>query len=298
MKNLQSDDFRVPITDEVIEVKKNQLVNEKNYLQNLLETVVRNKEHDSLVQLNVVNATKNGFTIKVCGLFGYLQFKYMPWHYRSIHHWSAVSSSIVGNYFMGKIESVETETKPIKIITNATSHTFKTVELENDFIYKGIIIEKKKFGLLVEIGNHFGWKYGSIVGFIHKSFLLDIEDLNQANVGQTITTQYQSKNHKEEYLFGDIYKEEIWRNDYIETLIGTTQIATVKINVTTNKREYYLQGKLRCGFAITKTLQDKSERRQLREHLKTLGEGDEIECEVLSCNHIKKKIMVKIVDKY
>ena len=29
MKNLQSDDFRVPITDEVIEEKKNQLVNEK-----------------------------------------------------------------------------------------------------------------------------------------------------------------------------------------------------------------------------------------------------------------------------
>ncbi len=65
MKNLQSDDFRVPITDEVIEEKKNQPVNEKNYLQNVLETVVRNKEHDLLVQLNVVNATKNGFTIKV-----------------------------------------------------------------------------------------------------------------------------------------------------------------------------------------------------------------------------------------
>lgn len=287
-----------PITNEVIEEKKNLLVNEKNYLQNLLETVVRNKEDDLLVQLNVVNATKNGFTIKVCGLFGYLPFKNMPWQYRSINYWRAVSSSIVDNYFMGKIESVETEKKPIKIITNATSHAFKTVELEHDFIYNGIIIEKRRFGLFVEIGNHFGWKYGSIVGFIHKSFLFDIEDFNQANVGQTITTQYQGKNHKEEYLFGDIYKEEIWRNDYIETLIGTTQIATVKINVTTNKREYYLQDNLRCGFTITKTLQDKSERRQLREHLKTLGEGDEIECEVLSCNHIKKKIMVKIVNKY
>ena len=65
MKNLQSDDFSVPITDKVIVEKKIQLVNEKNYLQNLLETVVRNKEHDLLVQLNVVNATKNGFTIKV-----------------------------------------------------------------------------------------------------------------------------------------------------------------------------------------------------------------------------------------
>jgi len=66
MKNLQSDDFRVPITDEVIEEKKNQPVNEKNYLQNLLETVVRNKEDVYWFQLNVVNATKNGFTIKVC----------------------------------------------------------------------------------------------------------------------------------------------------------------------------------------------------------------------------------------
>ena len=65
MKNLQSDDFSVPITDKVIVEKKIQLVNEKNYLQNVLETVVRNKEHDLLVQLNVVNATKNGFTIKV-----------------------------------------------------------------------------------------------------------------------------------------------------------------------------------------------------------------------------------------
>jgi ribosomal protein S1 len=288
--------FFYPITAALSENKKNKLVNEKNYLQNLLETVVRRKEDDLSVQLNVVNATKNGFTIKVCGLFGYLQFKYMPWHYRSIHHWRAVSSSIVGNYFIGKIESVETE--PIKIITNATSHIFKTVELEHDFIYNGIIIEKKKFGLLVEIGNHFGWRFGSIVGFIHKSFLLDIEDFNQANVGQTITTQYQGKNRKEEYLFGDIYIEEVWINDYIETLIGTTQIATVKINETTNKREYFVQGNIRCGIAITKTLQDKWGRKQLREYLKTLGEGDEIECEVLTCNHIKKKIMVKIADKY
>ncbi len=284
--------FFKPISDAAIENKKDEQENEKNYLQNLLETVVRKKKDDLSVKINVIYATKNGFTIKVCGLFGYLPFKNMPWNYRSINHWRAVSSSIVDNYFFGKIESVETE--PIRIITNAEFHTFKTIELERDFIYTGIIIEKKRYGLIIEIGNHFAWKYGSIVGLIHKSFLLDIEDFNQASVGQNITTYFQEKNLKDYYFFGDIYKEQIWEKNYIETLIGTTQIATVRINEQSNKREYYLQGKFRCSFEVVKTFPDKLERRQIRKHIRTFNEGTEIECLVLSCNHRKKVIIVQL----
>jgi DNA-directed RNA polymerase subunit E'/Rpb7 len=268
---------------------------DNTYLQVLLDAVIKHQEADETVKATITKTNKLGFTVKVCGLYGYLPYSNMPWTYTKLNYWLLVAPSIVDYFFIGKIALVANN--PIKVIIDATGHNLKPYLLEVDKMYTGIILEKKRFGLIIEIGNHFNWKSGSIKGLIHKNFLENRDDYTLAQEGQSISTHYVGMGHNNKYLFGDFFISPTWNETYLETLVGTVQQATVTFNKL-QKREYYIEGKYQCTVAILKALQPTPTRRNMRSYLKTLKDGDTIQCEVLSCNHKKKRLTIKLIGHY
>ena len=83
------------------------------------------------------------------------------------------------------------------ILINAAIPQFKKPQLDEGRKYQGIVIQKAKYGLFVDIGFHFNWKFGSLPGLIHITNLekrnLSIEDIE---LGQEIETTYYGKDEK------------------------------------------------------------------------------------------------------
>jgi len=69
-------------------------------------------------------------------------------------------------------------------------------QLVLDAEYIGKVIRKFAFGMIVDIGFHFYWKFGSMPGYLHQSKFFDIESFNNYEIGQSINVVYNGKNEK------------------------------------------------------------------------------------------------------
>ncbi len=139
----------------------------KEYLIKLVKNLERLKTENKSIPFTIIGVREKGFIVKVGGLYAYLSFNYMPWKYSTFEPWKVVSKYLIGIRFYCKIYRIDKD--PLFILINAKNHIFRNIKLTENSKYTGVVIRKAKYGLFVDIGYHFGWKYGSFVGLIHKS---------------------------------------------------------------------------------------------------------------------------------
>ncbi len=146
-------------------------IEDKAYLQPLFQRVKEAYASQSSLRAQVLEQRPFGFLVKVEGLEAYLPFKLFAWSYKRLDHCRVVSEHLKGQFFMAKVCRFQED--PLNIVLDAQSQYFEDAPFEVGRAYKVIVLQRSRHGLIVEMGWHFDWRYGSVVALAHKSKLRD-----------------------------------------------------------------------------------------------------------------------------
>jgi len=265
--------------------------NDKDYLQDLLLNIKNAFTNQESVTFRIVEPKEKGFLVKVSGLFAYVSFKHFGWSYPSIEFWENASNSIVGNYFTGKIHNVEEN--PISIQIDAKEQKFENPNLEKYSKYRGIILRKTKYGFFVDLGIHFNWKCGSILGLIHISTFMNESNYENWKAGDEVETVFQGFNENNKPILGDNIERGKWTNGEMEKLIGTIQKVSVLINED-GKPDYFVLGEHKATIPIKKEFYPNL-RTTAKKYTYGLKNGEIIDCEIIKINSKKNSFVLKLL---
>lgn len=265
--------------------------NEKDYLQDLLLNIKEAHTSQENLTFRIVEPKEKGFTVKVGGLFAFISFNHFGWSYPSIEFWKNASNSLVGSYFTGKIHNVEENSISIQI--DAKEQIFNKPNLVKFSEYRGVIVQKPKYGIFVDLGLHFNWKFGSLLGLVHKSTLINQTDYENWNVGEQITTLFQGFNENEQLVLGDNRERGKWLNGEMDKLINTIQKVSVVINEN-GKSEFYVLGEHKATIPIKKEFYPNF-RTTAKKYIYGLKNGEIIDCEIIKINKRKDGFVLKLL---
>lgn len=265
--------------------------NDKDYLQDLLLNIKESYTNQENLTFRIVEPKEKGFLVKVGGLFAFVSFKHLGWSYPSIEFWINASNSLVGNFFTGKIHNVEEN--PISIQIDAKEQTFDKPNLKKYAKYRGVILQKTKYGVFVDLGFNFNWKFGSILGLIHKSTLINESDYDNWKVGEDIETLFQGYNENNQPILGDNRERGKWSNGEMDKLIGTIQKVSVLINEN-GKSEFYVLGEHKATIPIKKEFYPNF-RTTAKKYIYGLKNGEIIDCEIIKINKRKDGFVLKLL---
>lgn len=266
-----------------------------NYLIELLDNLEHLKNKNLSVSYKIIDIKKSGFTIKTNGLFAFISFEYMPWHYKSLDYWKAVFPFLTEKWFKGTINFFNRE--PIKVIIDGKGIDFPKCELENEIPYKAIILQKTDYGLILELGSHFNWKYGSIIGLAHKSTFIDVSNYEIASVGEQFTTFFHGYTKHGKPILGEVVHNLLILNGGIDDYVGTTKSVWVKVNeinylFNNEKRikkqiEYLVEDRYPASLSITKNIYP-GIKKEVREIVNNFKHNEVIQFEIIGITKFKK----------
>lgn len=265
--------------------------NDKDYLQDLLLNIKNAYTNQESLTFRIVEPKEKGFLVKVSGLFAYVSFKHLGWSYPSIEFWKNASNSFVGKIFTGKIHNIEEN--PISIQIDAKEQIFENPNLEKYSKYRGIILKKTKYGFFVDLGIHFNWKCGSILGLIHISTLINETDYENWKAGNEIETVFQGFNENNQPILGDNIERGKWTNGEMKKFIGTIQKVSVLINED-GIPDYFVLEKHKGTIPIKKEFYPNF-RTTAKKYTYGLKNGEIIDCEIVKINSKKNSFVLKLL---
>ena len=250
----------------------------KEWLEPLFDHIEVVKQKKLVVPFKIVDIKKNGFLVKIEGLFAFLPFSLMPWKYQNYDNWNAVLYSLKKRVFHGTIAKVirkEGNTGVNRIYVDASVTKYEKPELVEGENYKGVIIQKADYGLIVDIGHNFKWKNGSIRGLLHRSYIPNFEFQTNYETGKIIEVKLYENNDK-----GLSFKLSSY-NYALESFVG--KIVQARVIKTDNKPiSYMVDEKYHAQMPMKNVYGD--DIYLIRNMLKYLSDGEIIDCTVLDFN--------------
>jgi ribosomal protein S1 len=269
---------------EILNLKDN-----KKYLKVLIESLERKTETDENLPFKIKGISKGGFKVKTNGLYAFIPFKYMPWDYPYKHIWELIYPRIKEKIFFGKVLRLKKD--PIGIILHAKVPQFKRPDLIENNSYKGILINKSKFGLFVDIGYHFSWNCGSLVGLLHKSNCKDYEKQRKIKLGQEIEVYLWGFSDNNKMIFADNLDLKEWHTGEISELKGKTASVEV-IKDEQNRMRFLVEGKYWGTLPINRLMYP-GFRKEAEKMINDLNDKDLIECDIVGVNFKNKTLTLK-----
>ena len=264
--------------------------NDKDYLQDLLLKIKEAYTNQENLTYRIVEPKKKGFAVKVGGLFAFVSFNHLGWSYPSIEYWQNISNHLVDNYFTCKIHKVEEN--PILIQIDAKEQAFGNPNLEKFAKYQGVILQKTKYGVFVDLGFHFNWKFGSLVGLVHKSTLTYESDFEKWNNGGIITILFLGFNENGQMVLEDEKLAEEWFTDKIENLIGSLQKVEVIIN-NRGKKKFYVKDKYKAVLPINTRMYPEYDIVKIEKLFNELENNQTISCKIIDINYKTRSLILK-----
>lgn len=250
-----------------------------DYAFELLANIERVQEKEIALPFVIQSVLSYGFLVKIGGLYATITFNDMPWRYNSLEDWQVVSSHLIGKEFYGKVTNIVRSTIPFRIRVSAKSHIFNPKELTIYKEYQVLVVSKKKYGVFIDVGYHFQWKYGSVVSIIHKSAFPDLDDYEQAQRGQVISTYFHGKSMEGKLVFGKLGLQQEWLTGELEELVGTIQNITVSID-DSGRKKLLVKNKFDAALTAYKAFYPKRYIRPIRQFKRGLMPGDSFEAEI------------------
>ena len=244
---------------------------------NLLFKVKDATEQEISATFNIISLKNKGFCVKINQLYiGYVPLILMPWKYSNKGCWNYVFSSLTEKEFIGKVVKINTyQDNKILPIIDATSNFFEEVDLNTDDDYKGIVLHKTDYGVFVDIGVHFEWKYGSLEGLVPVLKFPDKDTFLSCEPGQIIEVNFLRKNNNK-FLF----KSKGFKG-LRDKFVGKN--VKVKISKKENGKNIFLVEDIyRSSIAMNKKLYGgKKKFNIIKNKIKNCFDGEEIDCEVI-----------------
>ena len=266
---------------------------DKSYLIELYDTLARIKAEDKWVNFSIQSMKKMGFSVKVGGLYAFIDFQDMPWLYRDIQKWKFISPYIIDTIFKAKIKEMSYEEK-IYISIDASGTRLETPVLELNEGYRCIVLQKTDTNMLVEIGNNFNWQCGSIEVLINKSTFFFQEEFNDLKEGYLFPTRFHGFDKEGRIMLGHQWIDKEWRTGELDQLIGTIQSIKIQRDAKKNLSFLYLD-KYKCQLDTDAEEYGSEKNLELIEkYLKRLPDGHEILCNVINIVKGKYRIVIKL----
>lgn len=269
--------------------------NKFDYFRKLAENLEEIKNNNETLPARIIEIKKKGFVVKTGGLFGFISFEHMPWQYKNIQNWATIAPHLIGKRFFCSIHNV-TVTEKIGVIVNGQAHKFYPAELEEYTAYSGIVLQKTIYGLFLEVGYDFKWKYGSLVGLAHKSTFMDIDTYNNAKNGDIVTTYFHGFTSDDKPIFGDIVEGLDFLTGKLDRYIDTVVDVIVK-KETPGITQYFVEGKYSATLAVTNAIYP-GDKKQIKKAVGRFRNNEKISCKVISINAGQKRMQIKFTDEY
>ncbi|MDR3287569.1 MAG: hypothetical protein LBT27_09015 [Prevotellaceae bacterium] len=265
--------------------------NENEWVDSTFENIENAFVNNSIIPFKIVSIKKLGFLVKTGGLFAYIHFNKMPWWYNNVNYWHVIASTLKDKTFFGSILKAEKkDAKSIFIFVDGRVHNFKKNELTENAKYTGIIVNKSKYGLFIDIGYHFEWEYGSFVGLLRKSDILP--DLFQYyEQGQMIEVNYIGTDESM------LIFESPDLNKYLFKQSDTEADRTVEVQIDRDengKIKFLVDGKYNAFLVNTKT--EYILQKEFKAAMDNLASGDIIKGEILEFNKQYKYLQFRWID--
>lgn len=255
---------------------KSQKKDSKDYLIPLINSI-EDKYYDRInVGFTIVDMIEIGFLVKTDGLFAFVEYDEMPWQYSSTEIWKLAFPHLQKKVFFGQVAQFQRD--PLAIQINAKVPQFKKPELYVGDEYKGVIIQKSKFGTMVDIGYEFNWTRGSMIGLLPKKSNNPNDPHGDENLGQIV-----------EVVLHDIRRNNKLNFRMRKTILGTgnpdtdnlrNKIVDVDkvLSEETGKDEYLVFGKYKAMMNFE--LYRPEDRPILQKDLDELPDKTVVHCEV------------------
>lgn len=272
--------------------KKNK---KKEWLENLIRNIETAKEENKTLAFKIIEIKEKGFLIKVSGLYAFISFNHMPWKYYDFESWKIIFPKLIDKRFYCKIYQIKQD--PFSIIANGEIPQFKTHELKIGETYSGIIIKKSQYGIYIEIGYQFDWKFGSITGLIHESQFSNNTNFFSFEIGEEIKTAYLGQNEKAQPIFGYDPEKADWFLGKPQQLIGQKTWAKVIHEDNEPGVRFLVKGKYSGKISsLKKDYPPGYYRKKLKTAAKELKPGKIINCEVLRCQKRSMTLIIRWLD--
>lgn len=270
-----------------------QLTENDGYLYELLDNLREVQEKKIAIPFVIQSTKTSGCVVKIGGMYAKIAYRDMPWQYKTVKDWQAVSQLMIGLRFFGKVTHISDTEKPFQIKICAKDHKFKPKKLTVYEEYQVAIIRKTKYGLFVDAGYHFNWDYGSFLGLIHKSAFMDIREYKQALEGGIINTYFHGQTKEGKLIFGSLDLQKEWLTGELESVVGTLQRITVKISES-GKKEFFVKDRYKAVLPATKAYYPGSYIGAIKDFKASLKDGDAFEAMILKISK-RKHFVVKLV---
>lgn len=257
--------------------------------ERLLEIESHNENGD-ILPFRIIALKEAGFLAKVKGLYAFISFYHMPWKYHSIDSWTAIASSLTGKTFFCKIHKFDKDQN--SILLNGELPQFRKAELTIGKEYPGLIIEITGSGLIIDIGSHFDWKYGSMTGFLHASKLADHRQTSDFKSGQKITVVYQEAHENGQLIYCTDRERMDWHKGIPQGLVGKTMWAKVTHQPGSKKVEILVRGRYRAKLIVDKQATTSTHKKKIKKLKNELADGGTINCEVTGIDKKNRTLMV------
>ena len=242
---------------------------------------------------------ESGFKANIHEVYALINFNCMPWSYKTIDPWFVVFPKLIHKTFYCKIYEIIRIDKKVVIYLNGQVPQFIEPELRINNRYNGVIIKILDKSLIIDIGLHFNWDCGSIVGLLPKSnFFCQTFDKHYEE-GDEINVIYLSKNSNEELFFSKDFEYIDWGSEEIENLNGKEVWLTVK------KRgcnfEYLVNDKYRAFTYLESSIYEETLKSALKK-IDFLMHNDIIKCKIISINKeigfFVMRLIIPLIRKY
>jgi len=265
---------------------------DKTYLVKLIGNLEQCCREGKSLPFRVEKMLATGFLVKVGGLFSFVPFNKMPWNYFKFEGaWAAVFPTIKGKTFFCTIEKIEKD--PLKVYLDPGAHRFGQMPLTMGQAYDCMVVHDAGYGYFVDMGLHFGWKYGSKIGLLHRAAIRPGNlDKSSLAVGKTISLKYFGETKKGPIL-GDEARAAFLK-EITDDLPG--QLVPVLVSRETDGKPCFrVNGKFTCSLPVNKHNYPGHRKALLKDALANLKDGAILDCEVVTINYKDCKLMVKWV---
>jgi len=268
--------------------------NKKEWFENLVRNIETAKEENKTVPFKIIEIKEKGFIVKVSGLFAFIPFNHMPWKYFDFESWKVIYPKLIDKRFFCKIYQIKQD--PFSIIANGEIPQFKNNELTIGETYSGIIIKKARYGVFIEIGYQYDWKFGSITGLIHESQFNNKLDFLNINIGDEIQTTYYGLNEKEQLIFGYDSEKADWFLGKPQELVGQKTWAKVIHENNEPNVKFLVKGKYSGKISTLKKDYPPGYRKKIKMAVNELKNGKIVNCEVIRYQKSSITLIIKWID--
>ena len=280
------------IFDSIINIfrEKVEVDNKQNWISERLNDLEIHRDNFDTLPFKIVELKNYGFLTKVLGLYAFIPFNYMPWSYSDINSWIAIAPTLFDKKFFCKIHELDKD-KP-SVILNAELPQFKKAELLNGEEYKGIVVKISDYGLFVDIGYHFGWRCGSLVGLLHKTQLNKNAEICNFSLGQEITTIYLGMNDNGQPLFSNDRVRTDWQLGKPQELIGQITWVEAARPIKSKTVDLFVKGIYKADLVLDKQVYPPKIRKRILTLKNELSHGEIIFCKVTGLNRRSKTLKI------